>query len=231
MSNIADNLRNIKERIRFYEQKYDRKKNSVTLLPVSKKQSVTKIEAAYKAGERAFAESFVQEALEKMNSLTHLQDGMIEWHFIGSIQSNKTKKIAEHFTWVHSLADRHIAKRLNEQRSAELPPLSVCIEVNVSREKSKSGIRLEDVWSFAQDCLALPRLRLRGLMAIPEPTSQFQKQRDAFHLLYEKWLLLREQGIDLDTLSMGMSHDFEAAICEGSTLVRLGTSVFGPRGS
>lgn len=196
------------------------------MLAVSKGQSIEKIREAYDAGQQLFGENYLQEALIKM---TALSDVHIEWHFIGPIQSNKTRKIAEHFSWVHSVDNLKTAQRLNDQRPAHLPPLNICLEVNISHEISKSGIAPPQTKSLATTCLSLPRLRLRGLMAIPAPQIDFQQQRAAFHLLAELFHALRGDGIPLDTLSMGMSDDFEAAIAEGSTIIRLGTAVFGRR--
>lgn len=184
------------------------------------------MQEAYDAGQRAFGESYLQEALPKLEAFANQP---IEWHFIGKLQSNKTRKIAEHFAWVHSVDNMKIAKRLNEQRPAHLPPLNICIEVNVSHEKAKVGIDLTELRSLVDYCLTLPRLHLRGFMTIPAETSVFEEQRQAFHLLNEAYQTLRKAGLPLDTLSMGMSLDFEAAIAEGSTLVRIGSSLFGPR--
>ncbi|TAK75471.1 MAG: YggS family pyridoxal phosphate-dependent enzyme [Gammaproteobacteria bacterium] len=217
-------LLKVKKLITEYEQKYQRAPHAVTLLAVSKGQPVEKIEALFHAGQVLFGESYVQEALPKIHALA---DKPIEWHFIGPIQSNKTRKIAEHFTWVHSVDAINIAKRLNDQRPAHLPPLNICLEVNINHETTKSGVLPEDVSSLATYCTALPRLRLRGLMAIPAKQSTFTAQRETFHSLFLLWQSLRHQGFALDTLSMGMSNDFEAAIAEGSTLVRIGTAIFG----
>lgn len=226
MTDIKINLLSIKKLIAEYEKKYKREKNSVHLLAVSKGQPIEKLQAALAAGQRCFGESYLQEALPKIELL---KNGSIEWHFIGPVQSNKTRKIAEQFSWVHSLANTKIAKRLNEQRPSYLPPLNVCIEVNIDHESTKSGVDIDEVLSLAKYCIELPRLKLRGLMAIPAACETVLEQRKAFHSLHNMWHSLREQGFALDTLSMGMSEDFEAAIAEGSTLVRIGTSIFGPR--
>jgi pyridoxal phosphate enzyme (YggS family) len=223
---IANNLTAIKNQISAYEKKYDRKQGEVKLLAVSKNQPVEKIKAAIEAGQFAFGENYLQEALAKMMVLA---DKRIEWHFIGPIQSNKTRKIAEHFAWVHSIDSLKIAKRLNDQRPPHLTPLNVCIEVNVSAEATKSGVKLDDAASLISDCLSLPRLKLRGLMTIPASYDNFSDQRHAFHKLYSLWQTLHQQNSSFDTLSMGMSNDFEAAIAEGSTLVRIGTAIFGER--
>lgn len=226
MSNIKHNLETIKHRIREYEQKYQRTPGSVSLLAVSKKQSPEKIQSAIAAGQTAFGESYLQESLEKK---AILNDPNIEWHFIGPIQSNKTKKIAEHFAWVHSVDSIRIAERLNNQRPETLPPLNICIEVNVDNEKTKSGAGPENIHSIIDYCLHLPRVKLRGLMTIPAPKSTFIEQRKSFHELAKLFNQLREKGILLDTLSMGMSDDYEAAIAEGATIVRIGTAIFGAR--
>jgi hypothetical protein len=176
----------------------------------------------YNEGQRLFGENYLQEALPKIKALP--QD--IEWHFIGTIQRNKTKKIAEHFAWVQSVANVDIAQRLNNQRPIHLPSLNICIEVNINNEPSKSGVLVKDVLPLAVYCLTLPRLSLRGIMAIPEKTDDFKLQRHSFNqlsLLYES---LRRKKIDLDTLSMGTSQDFEAAVAEGSTMVRIGGDLF-----
>ncbi len=226
MPNITSSLAAVKTHIIDYAKKYGRDPASITLLAASKTQSIDKMLTAYHAGQHVFGESYVQEALEKM---THLPDD-IEWHFIGHIQSNKTKSIAEHFSWVHSVDNEKIAHRLNDQRPAHLPPLNVCIELNINHEASKSGVLTNDAaLELALCCLSLPRLKLRGLMAIPAPQKILADQRSEFHQLTMLWQYLRDRGIALDTLSMGMSEDLEAAIAEGSTLVRVGTAIFGPR--
>lgn len=227
MTTVTSNLLAIRTLLAEYEKKYGREKNAVSLLAVSKGQPLEKIEAAYAAGQRLFGESYVQEALPKIAALSALS---IEWHFIGPIQSNKTRKIAEHFAWVHSVADIKTAKRLNDQRPAHLSPLNICIEVNISHEATKSGVTPEAVLALANDCLSLPRLRLRGLMAIPAPQSTLVEQRQELHRLFLLWQQLRDEAkLSLDTLSMGMSDDLEAAIAEGSTLVRVGRAIFGQR--
>lgn len=228
---IEDNLLKIKKLIADYEKKYQRKEGSVKLLAASKQQSIEKIISAYLAGQFCFGENHVQEALAKQLALSNKinEFNEIEWHFIGPIQSNKTRKIAENFAWVHSVDSLKIAKRLNDQRPPHLPPLNICVEVNVSNEETKSGVKISDVVSLIVYCQTLPRLKLRGLMCIPAAFDQFVDQRKEFHKLYTLWDSLCKEGIALDTLSMGMSGDFEAAIAEGSTLVRIGTAIFGPR--
>ncbi len=224
--NIQENLSALKARIHNYELRYGRNSNSVFLLAVSKGQPLEKMTQAIAAGQFAFGENYLQEALPK---ITALADKNIEWHFIGPIQSNKTKKMAEHFSWVHSVSDINIAKRLNAQRPAHLPPLNICLQVNISQETTKSGIAANDVLALATECTLLPNLKLRGLMAIPAPKSELYEQRAEFHKLYIIYQYLCNKGLTLDTLSMGMSHDLEAAIAEGATLVRIGTAIFGVR--
>lgn len=219
------NIQKIKKLIADYEQKYHRQNGSVQLLASSKGQSIEKMTDAYNAGQRSFGENYLQEALEKIAILPP----DIEWHFIGTLQSNKTRKIAEHFAWVQSIGDMHIAKRLNDQRPIHLPPLNICIEVNISHEETKSGVIINEVLPLATYCLTLPRLKVRGLMTIPAHQHHFDEQRQSFHQLYILFQSLRQQNIPLDTLSMGMSEDFEAAIAEGSTMVRIGRAVFGER--
>jgi len=203
-----------------------RKPQEVTLLAVSKSQSAAVCERAYAAGQRCFAENYVQEALTKQAALSHLD---IEWHFIGSVQANKTKAIAEHFAWLHSLDREKIADRLNQQRPAELPPLQVCIEVNLENETTKSGTQAETIFGLACHIQQLPNLALRGLMVIPAPKSSYDDQLATFNRVTEQQQRLRERGIIIDTLSMGMSDDFVAAIAAGSTMVRIGSALFGSR--
>jgi pyridoxal phosphate enzyme (YggS family) len=226
---ITDNVKTILNNICVYETKYHRPPNSVKLLGASKKQSAEKIIAAYHAGLTSFGENYLQEAEEKMALIPADIAPYIEWHFIGHIQRNKTRKIAEHFSWVHSVDDIRIAERLSEHRPEYLPPLNVCIEVNISNEGSKSGIAIKNTIEFARECALLPRLTLRGLMAIPAHADTFAKQREQFHTLNELKQALIKQNLNIDTLSMGMSDDYEAAIAEGSTIVRIGTALFGAR--
>ena len=226
MTTIAANLQAVRERIGRAAQAAGRPAAGITLIAVSKTFPAEKIAEAYAAGQRVFGESYLQEAVEKVTRLSHLQ---IQWHFIGPVQSNKTRAIAEHFQWVHSVEREKIAVRLNEARPAHLPPLDVCIQVNVSGEGSKSGVAPGAELALARAVIALPRLRLRGLMAIPESTPDIQLRRRRFALLREIRDKLAAAGIALDTLSMGMSDDFEAAIAEGATMVRVGTAIFGQR--
>lgn len=196
---------------------------SVTLLAVSKQQSIASIVELYEQGQRAFGENYLQEALPKMEALKHLD---IEWHFIGHIQRNKTKHIATHFAWVQSVDSELIAKRLNDARPANLPPLNVCLEVNIDNEANKSGVSLAAVNALANYCTTLPNLRLRGLMAIPKASEHPDEKKQAFQALRQAYDTLNTLGFSLDTLSMGMSADYLLAIENGSTLIRLGTALF-----
>jgi len=226
MSEIPLNIQTVLFSIREYESRYHRQPGSVQLLLASKGQTVANILDAYHAGQIHFGENYLQEALEKIAALT---DKNIEWHFIGAIQSNKTKLIAENFSWVQSVDDVKIAKRLNDQRPAHLPPLNICLQVNVSEEQTKSGVAIDAVPNLAKECLTLQRLRLRGLMTIPAPKNIFREQRAEFQKLRLLFENLSEKYDFLDTLSMGMSDDMEAAIAEGSSMVRIGTKIFGRR--
>lgn len=224
--NITNNVQTIQKRIANYEIKYQRSPGSVRLIAASKGQSLEKMQAAIAAGIHCFGENYLQEAL---NKIALLADQPIEWHFIGQIQSNKTKKIAEYFNWVHSIDDIKIARRLNDHRSPLLRPLNICIELNVHEEKNKAGVNFDEALSLLKSCQQLPRLKVRGLMAIPAPQPDFVAQRASFRPMYQFFKYLNQQGYELDTLSMGMSNDFEAAIAEGSTCIRLGTLLFGER--
>ncbi len=226
MVTIAANMQAVHARIRQAAAAADRAPDSVRLLAVSKTFGAAQVVAAWEAGQRAFGENFVQEAVEKITELAHLD---IEWHFIGPVQSNKTRLIAEHFAWVHSVEREKIARRLNDARPAHLPPLNVLIQVNVSGEASKSGVMPGAEGPLAAAIRTLPRLRLRGLMAIPEPTPDPALQRRRFALLRQLQQSLRASDSAVDTLSMGMSDDLEAAIAEGSTMVRVGSAIFGRR--
>lgn len=223
MSTLADNLSAISARIASAAQAAGRKPASVQLLAVSKTKPAAAIRELYAAGVCDFGENYLQEALTKQQALVDLP---LIWHFIGPIQSNKTKAIAEHFDWVHSVDRLKIAQRLSEQRPAGLAPLNICLQVNVSGEDSKSGCAAAELPALAKAVAALPNLRLRGLMAIPEPTDDRAAQEAAFASLRN---LLEQQHLGLDTLSMGMSHDLEAAIAQGATWVRIGTALFGAR--
>lgn len=223
MSTIAENISTLAERIRSAAQAVQRDPASVGLLAVSKTKPASDLREAYDAGLRDFGENYLQEALGKQAELSDLP---LIWHFIGPIQSNKTRAIAEHFAWVHSVDRLKIAQRLSEQRPPELPPLNICIQVNVSGEASKSGCSPEDLPALAEAISALPNLKLRGLMAIPEPTDDRDEQNASFAAVSTLQAQLR---LPLDTLSMGMSHDLEAAIAQGATWVRIGTALFGAR--
>lgn len=225
---VQANLQAVHERITKAARVAGRDPRSVALLAVSKTFPPDAIVAAHSAGQRAFGENYVQEALDKIERLHELRNEL-EWHFIGPIQSNKTRAIAEHFDWVQAVDRVKVAQRLSEQRPPGIPPLNVLLQVNISGEASKSGVEPDDVESFAREVARLPRLRLRGLMAIPEPDIDPVGQRAplaAMCALYER---LRGQGLAVDTLSMGMSADLEAAVLEGSTMVRIGTAIFGER--
>jgi pyridoxal phosphate enzyme (YggS family) len=191
-------------------------------------QPADAIREAHAAGQQMFGENYVQEALDKINTLADLRP-KIEWHLIGPLQANKTRVVAEAFDWVHSVDRLKIAERLSDQRPSHLPPLSICLQVNISAEISKSGLSPDNVRPLAHEIARLPRLRLRGLMAIPEPASTFAAQREPHRALHSLFEQLRADGLDLDTLSMGMSADMEAAILEGATMVRVGTAIFGSR--
>ncbi|MDE1911428.1 MAG: YggS family pyridoxal phosphate-dependent enzyme [Pseudomonas sp.] len=223
MSTIADNIGLVSERIRAAAEAAQRDAGSVHLLAVSKTKPAQAVREAYAAGMRDFGENYLQEALGKQAELTDLP---LSWHFIGPIQSNKTRAIAENFAWVHSVDRLKIAQRLSEQRPSDLPPLNICIQVNVSGEASKSGCTPADLPALAEAISALPRLKLRGLMAIPEPTDDRAEQDAAFATVRD---LQASLDLGLDTLSMGMSHDLESAIAQGATWVRIGTALFGAR--
>ena len=223
MSTIADNIGQVSQRIRAAADAVQRDASSIHLLAVSKTKPAQAVREAYAAGMRDFGENYLQEALGKQAELTDLP---LSWHFIGPIQSNKTRAIAENFAWVHSVDRLKIAQRLSEQRPADLPPLNICIQVNVSGEASKSGCTPADLPALANAISALPRLKLRGLMAIPEPTEDRAAQDAAFAAVQS---LQASLNLPLDTLSMGMSHDLESAIAQGATWVRIGTALFGAR--
>lgn len=223
MSTIADNIGLVSQRILAAADAVQRDASSIHLLAVSKTKPAQAVREAYAAGLHDFGENYLQEALGKQADLTDLP---LSWHFIGPIQSNKTRAIAENFAWVHSVDRLKIAQRLSEQRPADLPPLNICIQVNVSGEASKSGCTPADLPALATAISALPRLKLRGLMAIPEPTEDRAEQDAAFATVRD---LQASLNLPLDTLSMGMSHDLESAIAQGATWVRIGTALFGAR--
>jgi PLP dependent protein len=225
---IADNLARVHERIASACSRAGRPVQSVTLLVVGKSQPAESLREAVVAGERRFGENYVQEGLEKSGLLADLR-GEVEWHLIGPLQSNKTRVVAERFDWVHTVDRVRTAERLSAQRPAHLAPLSVCLQVNISGEASKSGLAPAEVAAAARAVAGLPRLALRGLMALPEPAGDFEAQRLPHRALRRLFEVLRGDGFDLDTLSMGMSDDLEAAIVEGATLVRVGSAIFGER--
>ena len=226
MSSIADNIGSVTRRIQKATLQAGREPGAVHLLAVSKTRPPEDLRETFAAGQHAFGENYLQEALEKIEALSDL-DGL-EWHFIGPIQSNKTRDIAAHFDWVHTVDRAKVARRLNEQRPDHLPPLNVCIQVNVDDEASKSGVALDQVEALAAGFADWPRLRLRGLMAIPRADNT-DGNRAAFRQLAMTLSQLRNTMPGLDTLSMGMSADYAVAIEEGATVIRLGTALFGPR--
>ncbi|WP_077033649.1 YggS family pyridoxal phosphate-dependent enzyme [Pelomonas sp. KK5] len=229
MATIPENLHRTEARIEAACAKAGRSAQSVTLLVVSKTFPSMAVREAHAAGARRFGENYVQEALDKIEDLTDIRSG-VEWHLIGPLQSNKTKPVAEAFDWVHSVDRLKIAQRLSEQRPAGMPPLNVCLQVNISGEASKSGVAPADVETLAREVAALPRLALRGLMAVPEPEGDFEAQRIPHRALAALQARLISNGLtQLDTLSIGMSADLEAAIAEGSTMVRIGSAIFGTR--
>jgi pyridoxal phosphate enzyme (YggS family) len=226
MTTIADNLQSVRARIAQACTAAQRHADEVTLLAVSKTFGPEAVQQAHAAGQLAFGENYIQEGVEKIELL---RDLALEWHCIGPIQSNKTRLVATHFDWAHTVDRLKIAERLSEQRDAARTPLQVCIQVNIDGGPNKSGIDAKDALALARDVAQLPRLRLRGLMTIPEPAADFEAQK-AVHLraraLFDQW---RDAGLEIDTLSMGMSDDLEAAIAAGSTMVRVGTAIFGSR--
>lgn len=228
MSDLVHNLAAVQQRIDRAAQLASREPRSVALLAVSKTFPADDVRAVHAAGQRAFGENYVQEAVAKIEALADLR-ASLEWHFIGPLQSNKTRPVAENFDWVHSVDRLKIAQRLAEQRPAHLPPLNVCLQVNVSGEATKAGVTPAEAAGIAQAIAALPQLRLRGLMSIPEPAGTVEAQRVPHRQLRELFEQLCAGGLELDTLSMGMSADLEAAVLEGATLVRVGTAIFGAR--
>ena len=239
MSRIPGNLQHVHARIAAAAANVSRDARTILLLAVSKTFDSSAVLAAVQAGQRDFGENYLQEALEKIEEVQRLQNNaavspivqsaLLRWHFIGPIQSNKTRPLAEHFDWVHAVDREKIATRLAEQRPLALPPLNVCIQVNISGEASKSGVAPQDVPALALAILSMPRLHLRGLMAIPQAAEDFDAQRLPFRALHQLYRRLQDDGIALDTLSIGMSADLEAAIAEGATIVRVGSAIFGLR--
>lgn len=226
ISSIAENLSLIREQIESCAIENGRNTHSISLLAVSKTRPAEDLRTAYAEGQRDFGENYLQDAMEKIEVL---QDLDICWHFIGPMQSNKTRTVAEHFNWVHTVDRLKIAKRLSEQRPEGMPPLNICIQVNISGEESKSGCSPEQLPELATEIIKLPNLKLRGLMTIPKATDDSSEQQQAFSRLRNLQEQLKSTEPSLDTLSMGMSGDMEAAIAEGATIVRIGTAIFGPR--
>lgn len=226
MSEIALRWAALKETVAALEKKYHRPAGTVQILAVTKMQSVADIQSALDAGIRMVGENYLQEALQKIPLLAALSP---EWHFIGRLQSNKTRHVAAHFAWVHSVTSAKLAQRLHDHRPNHLPPLNMCIQINVDAENNRGGIDEKEALSLADYCRPLHRLRLRGLMALPTLNEDPQVTREAFHRLHACYTHLQQQGFSLDTLSAGTTHDLEAAIAEGSTLIRVGTALFGLR--
>ncbi|KQT13040.1 YggS family pyridoxal phosphate-dependent enzyme [Ramlibacter sp. Leaf400] len=226
MTSIGLNLHTVRERIQTACARAQRPAEEVTLLAVSKTFGPDAVRQAHGAGQRAFGENYIQEAVEKMALLADLP---LEWHCIGPIQSNKTRLVAQHFDWAHTVDRLKIAQRLSEQRPPDRPPLSICLQVNIDGGPSKSGVAPEEVEDLAREVAQLPGLRLRGLMTIPEPAEDFEAQRAVHERAAALFHRLRDAGLELDTLSMGMSADLEAAVAAGSTMVRVGTAIFGGR--
>jgi pyridoxal phosphate enzyme (YggS family) len=230
MSVIASNLQAVRDTIAAGARAVLREPADVALLAVSKTFGADAVLEAARAGQRRFGENYLQEALDKIEAVRDLWTGdPLEWHFIGPIQSNKTRPIAAHFDWVHSVERLSIAQRLSDQRPADLPPLNICLQVNISGEGSKSGVEPGALAELASQVAALPRLRLRGLMAIPAPSDDPQAQRVPYRRLHALFEELKAGGLALDTLSIGMSADMGAAIAEGATIVRVGSAIFGAR--
>ncbi|MDO6748099.1 YggS family pyridoxal phosphate-dependent enzyme [Gilvimarinus sp. 1_MG-2023] len=234
MHKIDEKLANVTARLTQAALQAHRSDADIALIAVSKTQPAECLRQAYQAGQRRFGENYLQEALDKQQALADLPD--IEWHFIGPIQSNKTRAIAEHFAWVHSVDRLKIAKRLSEQRPVTMPALNICLQVNIDGEDSKSGVTPEQLPALAREVNALPNIHLRGLMAIPAPQSDAHKQRESFTRMHQLLVALNETSSEaptgkgpLDSLSMGMSADLEAAVSAGATMVRIGTDIFGPR--
>jgi pyridoxal phosphate enzyme (YggS family) len=230
MIRISDRLEAVNNRIKTAAIAAGRQPDAVALLAVSKTFGPESVLEAVQAGQRDFGENYVQEALDKIDALKKLApDVVLAWHFIGPIQSNKTRPIAEQFDWVHSVDREKIAQRLSEQRPDHLPPLNICLQVNISGEATKSGVLSEEVTPLALSIAHLPKLRLRGLMAVPAPSDDPAQQRAAFAALAHLHAQLQAAGLAVDTLSMGMSSDMDAAIAEGATMVRIGSAIFGQR--
>lgn len=235
MNNLKVNLHNVRSRVADTCKRADRDPDEVTILAVSKKHSAEKILALHRLGQDCFGENYVQEALAKMNQLSEMDQSLtaentgIEWHFIGPLQSNKTREVAQNFAWVQSVDRIKLLRRLSKQRPGDLPDLNLCIQVNIDREPQKAGVLPEALPELVQAALSLPGLRLRGLMAIPKAASAEHDPSASYELMASLFSQLKREGVHLDTLSMGMSADLEAAIMHGSTMVRIGTDLLGPR--
>lgn len=226
MTSIAEKYQHVCQQIEQAATQAHRSPDEVLLLAVSKTRSSAEVLALHQLGQHDFGENYLQEALDKIDALN---DQAIVWHFIGPIQSNKTRPIAEHFAWVHSIDREKIARRLSEQRPADAAPLNICLQVNISEEESKSGCLPSELPALIEAVKALPGIRLRGLMAIPAATDDPTEQRAALHAMQQLFQAAKTQVPDLDTLSMGMSGDMEEAVAQGATIVRIGTALFGPR--
>jgi pyridoxal phosphate enzyme (YggS family) len=226
MNNLKENLNNVRSRVLSACKKAGRNPAEIAILAVSKKHPAERIDALHDLGQASFGENYVQEALAKMREIPHTD---IEWHFIGPLQSNKTREVAQHFQWVQSVDRIKILRRLSSQRPASEPDLNVCIQVNIDQEPQKAGVMPEQANELARAALALPKLRLRGLMTIPQAASTLHDPAGSYMRMEALYHELIESGMELDTLSMGMSGDLEAAIMHGSTMVRIGTDLFGPR--
>ena len=223
---LADRLASVRVRVAAAAAAAGRDAAEIRIIGVSKRQPLASVRAALAAGLEDFGENFLQEALEKMDALG---ESAARWHFIGALQSNKTAAVAERFDWVHSVDRPRLAERLSRQRPAHLPPLNVCVQVHIGDEASKAGVAPAETGALARQVAGLPGLRLRGLMAVPPPETDPARQRAWFGQLAALYARLRAEGVAMDTLSMGMSDDLEAAVAEGATLVRIGTAIFGPR--
>ncbi|HCB1499460.1 hypothetical protein DET57_103327 [Klebsiella oxytoca] len=229
MNDIAHNLAQVRDKISAAAARCGRATEEVTLLAVSKTKPASAIEEAVAAGQVAFGENYVQEGVEKIRHFQEVGATSLQWHFIGPLQSNKSRLVAEHFDWCHTVDRLRIAARLSEQRPAHLPPLNVLIQINISDEHSKSGIPVEELDALAADIAELPNLQLRGLMAIPAPESEYVRQFAVAQQMAVAFARLKTRYPTVDTLSLGMSDDMEAAIAAGSTMVRIGTAIFGAR--
>ena len=229
MNDIAHNLAHVRDKISAAATRCGRSSEEVTLLAVSKTKPASAVEEAITAGQRAFGENYVQEGVDKIRYFQEKGVNDLQWHFIGPLQSNKSRLVAEHFDWCHTVDRLKIATRLSEQRPAEMPPLNVLIQINISDEQSKSGIPLDEMDALAADIAALPNVRLRGLMAIPAPETEYERQLAVAQQMAAAFARLKADYPTVDTLSLGMSDDMEAAIAAGSTMVRIGTAIFGAR--